>query len=1092
MCTSSLSLKSKPRQPGHTGNPGLRPGPSRSAAALILAAALGWTTTSSLASESVHFTTLSSLPAGEWFGTPRLAGNTAYVPDATAGLQIVDVSNPASPVSLGTFDSAGMAMDIQLIGSRGYLADGDQGFAILDLTNPSNPTLLGAYNPGVFCVSAKVVGNRAYLACGDAGLHIVDISDPANPVLLSQFLPDADDPFLWASKLQVVGNTVYLASGLLAIVDVTDPANPVALRLLREGYAADCEVVGNRLYIAAGGEGVLVFDVATPSAPVRLTRGPSQGYALAIHVDGTRAFTDSGVVDLTDPAAPKLLGSYSQPGSGEVDVTVVGDLVYTTSGGDKLQILRMRMGTAQSLTWPSPANRVIPVGQTEPVGVVSSSSLPVLAQVVSGPATIQDGQITVAGAGTIRVKLEQPGDATFLPVSETRIINERVAQFSEVGSFAFKTNIFGAKVAGHLAYVGNDAQGLKILDVSNPVKPVLVSTVPGDSGQAFEADVVDGYAYIADAIIGLRVVDVRNPAQPVVVGQVAAGGAIAVRAVGNRAYVTDFSGKKLFIIDVSNPATPVVLSETTLPGDGRATYIVGHRAYVASGWGGVAVFDVSNGAAPVKEGEFFSGNYVRGLAVNGTTAYVLDYYRGEMVVMDLTDLKSPVELGRLRLETSMPRRIEIHDNMAFVVTEGDLGGLLAVDIADPKHMEVVGKVYTGGYARDIQRVGSLIYVADQWSGVHAYQLDGVGLRNDVSASIAASMTYGMPVPLAGTSANGQPVKFSVTSGPGRIEGSQLIPTGLGRIEVMAAVDATTQSLPGARSLHVEVTLPEVDIRRAGHSLEAAWTAGLPLAQFQGSDALGGGSGWVPVGSIPTEVNGESRVTLNPAGDQGFFRLWHPFPGMPEPLALTGWNRDVVLENGPAPKAERISEFTGVWFESGLDGYHPGLPTDREIVNERDPQVYYHLQPYTTNNVLLLTDAAPSNSLALATPTACSRLFVLSAGTQPNGHIGSLVVHYVDGSQDEPRLWLTRNANGTDGDAGWTPRVFPGVGQSHEPARLVFTFQQEGFSMFQSEIDLSAGPNAGKAIARVEFVKSFNRDTAAGVYAISGVRTPAQP
>jgi hypothetical protein len=47
-------------------------------------------------------------------------------------------------------------------------------------------------------------------------------------------------------------------------------------------------------------------------------------------------------------------------------------------------------------------------------------------------------------------------------------------------------------------------------------------------------------------------------------------------------------------------------------------------------------------------------------------------------------------------------------------------------------------------------------------------------------------------------------------------------------------------------------------------------------------------------------------------------------------------------------------------------------------------------------------------------------------------------------------------------------------------------------MFQSEIDLSSGPNAGKAIARVEFVKSFNRDTAAGVYAISGVRSPVRP
>lgn len=1074
------------------GTPAARQRTPWRTATLILAATLGWTVTPSLASEAPHFTTLGSYPAGEYLGTPRLAGNTAYVPDASAGLQILEVSNPGSPVSLGNYDSPGMAIDIQLVGNRGYLADGDQGLAILDLTNPTNPTVLGTYNPGVFCISSKIIGNRAYLACGDAGLHILDITDPANPVKIGEFVPVTSDGFMWASKLQVVGNTVYLAASVFVAVDVGDLANPVEVSRWEGGYTADCEVVGNRLYIAAGSEGVLVFDVTTPSKPVRLTRGPSEGIAFALHVDGTRVFTDSGLVDVSDPTAPKWMGSYSESGYGEVDVAVVGDLVYMPSAGNKLHILRLQVGMAQSLSSTGPANRVIPVGQTEPLGFSSSSSLPVSAEVVSGPATIQNGQITVTGPGTIQVKLNQAGNGTFLPVTENLVINQRVARFAEVGSFAFTTNIFGAKVVGGLAYVGNDGDGLRILDVSNPAKPVLVSTLPGAAGQTFEAEVVDGYAYVADALKGLKVIDVRNPAQPVEVGQVSAAVSIAVRVVGSRAYMTDFAGKKLIIVDISNPASPVVLSESALPGDGRATYVVGNRAYVASGWGGVAVFDVSNAAAPVKEGQFFSDHYVRGLTLKGNLAYVLDYFSGDLVVFDLTDLKSPLELGRVRMQGSSPRRIEIRDNLAFVVAEGDLGGLFAVDIADPARMEVLGKIYTGGFARDIQIDGSLLHVADQLSGFHTFRLDGLGFLNEINASAAASIPWGELVPLTGTSANGQPVKFTVKSGPGRIEGAELIPTGIGHIEVDAGTEATTQYLAGKRTLLVEVTLPDVDIRRAGNSVEAAWTAGLPGARLEGADTLTADGGWAPVASVPMEANGEARVSVNPTAGHGFFRLWHPVPGVAEPLAVTGWNRDVILENAPEPKAEPISDYSGVWFESGLDGFHPGLPADREIFHQRDARAHYQLQPYTTNNVLVMTDQQPAGSLVLTPPTACSRLFVLSALDMSSSAFGSIVVHYADGTKDESVRWISRNADGREIHEQLVPRVFAGVGSSFGNGGFNFRYQQSGFSMFQSEIDLSAGPNAGKAIARVEFRKGFVRGGSAGVYAISGVRTPTQP
>jgi hypothetical protein len=1058
--------------------------------AAVLAAALtfGWAGTSRLAAAAVHFTTVGTNEATEYAASVRLAGTTAYLTDGSAGVQILDVSDPASPVSIGKFDSPGSAVELQLAGNRAYLADGDHGMAILDLTNPTAPVVLGTYNPGVLCLDVKVVGNRAYLACADAGLHIVDITDPANPVQLGAYLPTSAEWFPWANKLQVVGNVVYLATGFFVVVDVSDPTNPVELSRWDKTVVPDCRVSGNRLYLATGDDGVVVFDVTTPANPVRLTKVPAPGGAYATLLQGNRVFTHSGVVDVSNPVSPVLLGRYPQMAWGDQGITVVGDLVYLPSGATRLSILRMQTGEPQSLSWNSPEHRVIPVGRSEPVGAVSNSGLPVTAQVVSGPATIQDGQITVTGPGKIELKLEQSGNGTFLPVAETRFINERFTGFSEVGMHLFRTNAYGARVVGGRAFVGNDGEGLRILDVSDPTQPRLISTVP-TTNQVFEADVVGNHAYVADGDGGLKVVDVQDPTHPVVVGQLPAGTAIAVKVAGSHAYVTDFSGKKVYVVNIADPAKPVVASEIPLPGDGRSALVVASRLYVAAGWAGVVVFDVSQPTTPVEVTRFGGDGYVRGMAVQGNTVLVPDYFRGTLTAFDLSDPKSPVELGKVDCG-GFARRVEIRDQVAFVAAEG--AGLVAVDISDPTGMTVLGKVDTGGYARDIQIDGPLLHVADQRVGFRTYRLDQIGYHNGVSSSMAATTTFGVPVPLAGVSDNGLPVRFVVTGGPGRIEGDRLVPTGIGRIELRASTEPTAEYLAAERSLVVVSRLPDVGVRRSGAALQAAWTAGLPQARLQGSTGIADDAGWQDVAATSSEANGEVQVPLQPTAAEEYFRLWHPYAGVPEPLSLKGWNRDVVLENQAEPKAEMISMFSGTWFESGLGGFEVGLPPSREIRVQQDGGVPYRLQPYTTNNVLLLTDEEPTGSLVLETPTACSKLFILSAVDSERGAIGALVVHYADGSSSGPILWVTHSWSGYDLEGQPTPVAFQGVGRSLKSAEFVFSYGDTGFSMFQSEVDLSGGANAGKPIARIEFLKSFEQATATGVYAVSGVRMAAKP
>jgi hypothetical protein len=92
----------------------------------------------------------------------------------------------AAPQSIGELEYTGRiggwitGMAVQ--GSYAYIGEGS-GLTILDISNPASPTTVGRTSPmpGIL-EDVAVSGDYAYVADGDGGLRVVDVSDPANPV----------------------------------------------------------------------------------------------------------------------------------------------------------------------------------------------------------------------------------------------------------------------------------------------------------------------------------------------------------------------------------------------------------------------------------------------------------------------------------------------------------------------------------------------------------------------------------------------------------------------------------------------------------------------------------------------------------------------------------------------------------------------------------------------------------------------------------------------------------------------------------------------------------------------------------------------
>ena len=217
----------------------------------------------------------------------------------------------------------------------------------------------------------------------------------------------------------------------------------------------------------------------------------------------------------------------------------------------------------------------------------------------------------------------------------------------------------------------------------------------------------------------------------------------------------------------------------------------------------------------------------------------------------------------------------------------------------------------------------------------------------------------------------------------------------------------------------------------------------------------------------------------------------------KPIALVGWNRDVVFENAPAPAAAPFDwpdqpqpDFPiRAWFEAGLEGHADGLPAARRFTSAANPKVLFELQPYATNNVLLLTMVRPSGTLGLAEPAAYRSLVILAAGAGGN-NVGNLRLHFSDGTVGNPLRFQAPDWWASYPSAGVirTPAI-TGLGRSSGEQQFKYEQRQKnpddaGFALYQTEIDLPPLGLDKKALQRISFTKGDGSVTV-GILAVSG-------
>lgn len=200
-------------------------------------------------------------------------------------------------------------------------------------------------------------------------------------------------------------------------------------------------------------------------------------------------------------------------------------------------------------------------------------------------------------------------------------------------------------VQGNYAYVAQNYNGMRVIDISNPAGPQSVSELDLP-GQSFAIEIEGNFAYIAALNAGLRIVDISDPYNPEEVGYFddVGIGAYEVKVRSNLAFVP-WSDAGLRIIDVSNPTSPQLVGIVDTPVLATDVAVTGDFAYVADASGGVRIINVTNPAAPIEAHSFGYGqSHVTGIAVYENHLYVADFLSG-LVAVDITTPTQPMGLG---------------------------------------------------------------------------------------------------------------------------------------------------------------------------------------------------------------------------------------------------------------------------------------------------------------------------------------------------------------------------------------------------------------------------------------------------------------
>lgn len=249
-------------------------------------------------------------------GEHRSVEPTSMESTSAAAMTAFATSPPVCPVLVDTVGLPGFVFSVAADTRRMVTLDREGGMTVFTIGNEGELEPAGVV-PDLGEMNEVTQSENVAVVVGKQSFQVIDLSDPMYPTRVGhRWWP--------ASHVAVSGslaftNVYHIGAERLRVVDLSDSSNPVILS-------------DEPIFDADGGEAVFIedLDVDGHVVIVMAQTKPRICDMFGEWWEGERALM---TIDVTDPAAPRLLGSVNLGCWSNTSLTVTGPFAYTVAPG---------------------------------------------------------------------------------------------------------------------------------------------------------------------------------------------------------------------------------------------------------------------------------------------------------------------------------------------------------------------------------------------------------------------------------------------------------------------------------------------------------------------------------------------------------------------------------------------------------------------------------------------------------------------------------------------------------------------------------------------------------------------------------------
>jgi len=392
---------------------------------------------------------------------------------------------------------------------------------VINIKNPYNPYPMGCDTSFWVGMDVSYSSNYAYVSTYTDGIKIIDFVDPSNPYIVGEFFP----PFETSNSVNVnIGTYVYAGESRrngLRTIDVSDPSLPTTVDYdLLPNWSIDVTVVDGYAYVANFYSGVYTLDVSDPSNLHEVAHYDTKGRSNSIVIRDSIAYVaDSAsilLLNIGNPYNPERISELSLICDG-YGLELNYPYLYVTSE-------RQHYFAIVNVSNPN-SPFVTGICNLEPMY----------------PTYIcyKDSFAFVSASYNLAV------------INTADVYNPTLLMYLPLSGYPR-----GIANRGNYLYVSNfDTMFINIVDISDPVNPVLVDSFRTVDYAPFDLTISDTLLYVALQISGIEVFNISAPLSPQSVGYYCGDPLttpLGITAINNFAYLAAANG--IFIFEYTGGA----------------------------------------------------------------------------------------------------------------------------------------------------------------------------------------------------------------------------------------------------------------------------------------------------------------------------------------------------------------------------------------------------------------------------------------------------------------------------------------------------------------------------------------------------------